>query len=79
MRDKSSRKASVWNSSEKFMSVKIHVFKIASVAKLCSGIRRYFVKQQEICLFFLTAESRIFQSNYYESLLRSLSENQIFL
>ena len=59
MRDKSNPKASVWNSSEKFMSVKIHVFKVASVAKLYSGICRYFAKHQEICLFFLTAESRI--------------------
>ena len=59
MRDKSNPKASVWNSSEKFMSVKIHVFKVASVAKLYSGVRRYFAKHQEICLFFLTVESRI--------------------
>ena len=59
MRDKRNPKVSVWNSSEKFMSIKIHVFKIASAAKLYSGIRRYFAKHQEICLFFLTAESRI--------------------
>ena len=59
MRDESNPKASLWNSSEKFMSVKIHVFKIASLAKGYSGIRRYFAKHQEICLFFLTAESRI--------------------
>ena len=46
------------------MSVKIHALKIASAAKLYSGIRRYFTKkQQEICLFRLTAESRILSLN----------------
>ena len=45
------------------MSVKVHALKIASVAKLYSGIRRYFTKQQEICLFRLTAESRILSLN----------------
>ena len=47
-RDESNPKATVWNSSEKFMSVNIHALKIAAVAKLYSGIRRYFVKQQKI-------------------------------
>ena len=45
------------------MSVKIHALKIASATKLYSGIRRYFTKQQEICLFRLTAESRILSLN----------------
>ena len=45
------------------MSVKIHALKIASAAKLYSGIRRYFTKQQEICLFRLIAESRILSLN----------------
>ena len=44
---------------KKFMSVQILVFKIASVAKLYSGIRKYFAKQQEICLFYFIAESRM--------------------
>ena len=45
---------------KKLMSVQILVFKIASVAKLYSGIRKYFAKQQEICLFCFIAESRMF-------------------
>ena len=52
-------KATVWNDSEKFMFVKIHVLKKAYVAKLYSGFRRYFAKQREIGLFCLIAESRI--------------------
>ena len=58
-RDESNPKATVWNSSEKFMSVNIHVLEIASVAKLCSGIRRYFVEQRKIGLFYVIAEIRI--------------------
>ena len=55
IRDESNPKATVF---EQFW--KIHICKIASVAKLYSGIRRYFSKQ-EICLFYLIAESRILQ------------------
>ena len=60
-RDESNPKTTVWNSSEKFMSVNIPVLKISSVAKLYSGICRYFAKQQKIGLFFLTGQSRILQ------------------
>ena len=36
---------------KKFMSVKTNFLKKASVARLYSGIRRYFVKKREIGLF----------------------------
>ena len=63
-------KATVWNnvcwkrclSETMFMFVKIHVFLKASVAKLYSGLRRYFVKKRKIGLFCLIANSRILQS-----------------
>ena len=38
IRYESNPKANVWNGSKKFKSVKIHVFKKASVAKLFSGM-----------------------------------------
>ena len=57
-RYKSNPKSTVWNGSEKLMSVKIYVHKKASVAKIYSGIRKYFVKQREICVFYLRPESR---------------------
>ena len=41
-------KATVGNSSDKSISVKIHVLKIVSVAKFYSDVRRYFVKQQKL-------------------------------
>ena len=53
--------ATVSNSTKKFMSVKILLFKITSVAKRYSDIRGYFAKQQQFCIFYLTAESRILQ------------------
>ena len=62
---KVSNSATVWNGSEKFMSVKIHVFKKAPVAKLYSDIRIYFAKQREIGLFYLIAESGILQFCFY--------------
>ena len=62
---KVSNSATVWNGSEKFMSVKINVFKKASVTKLYSGIRIYFAKQWEIGLFYLIAESGILQFCFY--------------
>ena len=49
-RDESNTKATVWNNSKKFMPVQIHVLKIASVAKIYIGIRRYFAKQQNMSL-----------------------------
>ena len=55
---KVSNSATVWKGSEKFMSIQIHVFKKASVAKMYFGIRIYFAKQPEIGLFYLIAESR---------------------
>ena len=58
----SMHKATVWNDSEKLMFVKTHVLIKASVAILYSGFRRYFVKQREIGLFCLIADSRILQS-----------------
>ena len=45
--------------SKNFISVKIHALKKVSVAKLCSGIRRYFMKYLEIDLFYLIVESII--------------------
>ena len=61
IRDESNPEASVWNSVENFTSVKTHVLKITSVTKLYSDIRRCYAEQQEICLLYLTAESRILQ------------------
>ena len=43
-RYESKRKSTVWNGFKKLISLKIHVLKKASVAKLYNGIRRYFVK-----------------------------------
>ena len=50
--------------SEKFMSVKIHIFKNASVVKLYSGICRYFAKHLKIGLIYLIAERIIFQYSF---------------
>lgn len=58
-RYKSNPKSTVWSGSEKLMSVKIHAHKKVSIAKIYSGIRKYFVKQREICVFYLRLESRI--------------------
>ena len=44
-------KVTVWNCSEKIMSVKINVLKKASFAKLYNGISWYFAKQREIGIF----------------------------
>ena len=52
----SNPKATIWNRSEKFMSLKK-----ASASETYGSIRRYFAKQQEIDLFSLIAESRIMQ------------------
>ena len=49
------------NGSEEAISIKIHVLNKASVAKHCSGIRPYFVKQLEIDFFYLIVDSRILQ------------------
>ena len=50
---KRSNSAAVWSSSEKFMPVKIRVFKKAPVAKLYKGIRICFAKQLEVGLILL--------------------------
>ena len=42
--------------------------KIVSVAELYSDIRRYFVKQQKIGLFYLIVESRISQYSLCQQL-----------
>ena len=56
-RYKSKPKIALWNSSKKFMSVKIHVLNKASAVKLLHWIRRYFAKQREINgLFYFIAE-----------------------
>ena len=49
----------VWNGSENFIFVKIYGLKEASVAKLYSGIRKYFARQREIGLFYLVPDCRI--------------------
>ena len=62
-RYESNLKVTVWNGSEKFMSVKIHVLKKASVPpwkfpwfpKIYSGIRRYSLKQIIAILFLSEA------------------------
>ena len=85
-RDESNTKATVWNNSKKFMPVQIHVLKIASVAKIYIGIRRYFAKQQKSVsvssfintwyMYIIFLQLRVI---IIESLLRSLPENQSFL
>ena len=60
-RNESNPKATAWDGSEKFISVKFHVLKKAYVAKLYNGICRYFAKQIEIGLVYLAAERRILQ------------------
>ena len=57
----SNSKAAIWNVSEKFMSVKIHVPKKASVVKLFNDVHTYFGRQREIDVFYLIAGNGILQ------------------
>ena len=63
-RYESNPEATVWNDSEKFMSVKNHILKKHLLPNFTSGIRREFAEQREIGLFCLLAESRILQSYF---------------
>ena len=54
-------KVTVSNGSEKLMSVKIHVLKKASVAKLYNGIHRYSAKRN-IAILCLSAAALILKA-----------------
>ena len=91
VRYESNPKGTVWNGSEKFMSLKKHLSPIYTVpfADILRKNEKWsFLFKKNIAILFLSAALSYLMhvyciptvhNDYYEPFLRSLPENQIFL